>query len=150
MRQAFFVIFERQAHELIAQGKSVEEINARYLENLKEQFGDAVEIGKEFQWEWISIPHFYHVPFYTYAYSFGNLLTLALYKQFRKEGEAFKPRYLKLLAYGGSASPQHIVSEAGMDITSKEFWQGGFDVIKEWMDELEALPTKKRARKNKT
>ena len=150
MRQAFFVIFERQAHELIAQGKSVEEINARYLENLKEQFGDAVEIGKEFQWEWISIPHFYHVPFYTYAYSFGNLLTLSLYKQFRKEGEAFKPRYLKLLAYGGSASPQHIVSEAGMDITSKEFWQGGFDVIKEWMDELEALPTKKRARKNKT
>lgn len=147
MRQAFFVIFEREAHEMIAQGKSVEEINARYLENLREQFGDAVEVSQEFQWEWISIPHFLHVPFYTYAYSFGNLLTLALYKQYQKEGDAFKPRYLKILAYGGSASPAHIVSEAGIDMTSKAFWQGGFDVIQEWMDELEALPAAKRARR---
>ncbi len=143
MRQAFFVIFEREAHELIAQGKSVEELNAHYLENLRAQFGNAVDIGKEFQWEWVSIPHFYHVPFYTYAYSFGNLLALALYKQFRQEGEQFKPRYLKLLAYGGSTSPQHMLAEAGMDMTSKAFWQGGFDVIQEWMDELEALPAKK-------
>jgi oligoendopeptidase F len=147
MRQAFFVMFERDAHEMIAQGKSVEDINKTYLANLHEQFGDAVEINSEFQWEWVSIPHFYHTPFYVYAYSFGNLLTLALYKQFRKEGASFKPRYLKLLAYGGAASPKHILTEAGLDMTSKAFWQGGFDVIKEWMDELESLPTKKRGRK---
>ncbi|MBI5304437.1 MAG: M3 family oligoendopeptidase [Chloroflexi bacterium] len=147
LRQAFFVLFERDAHELIAQGKSVEELNARYLENLHAQFGDAVDVSQEFQWEWVSIPHFYHTPFYVYAYSFGNLLTLALYKQYRKEGDAFKPRYLKLLTYGGSASPAHMLAEAGIDMTSKSFWQGGFDVIAEWMNELEALPTKKHARK---
>ncbi len=147
MRQAFFVMFERDAHEMIAQGKSVEELNARYLENLREQFGNAVDVGKEFQWEWVSIPHFYHTPFYVYAYSFGNLLTLALYKQYRKEGEAFKPRYLKLLTYGGSASPTHMLTEAGIDMTSKVFWQGGFDVVNEWMNELESLPAPKRGRK---
>lgn len=147
MRQAFFVMFERDAHEMIAQGKSVEALNAMYLENLHAQFGSAVEISKEFQWEWVSIPHFYHTPFYVYAYSFGNLLTLALYKQYRKEGEAFKPRYLKLLTYGGSASPAHMLTEAGIDMTSQTFWQGGFDVIAEWMNELEALPPKTRGRK---
>ncbi len=149
MRQAYFILFERQAHEMFAQGKSVEDVCKTYIENLREQFGDAVQIGDEFQWEWVSIPHIYHTPFYTYAYSFGNLLTLALYKQYQKEGDAFKPRYLKILAYGGSASPTHILSEAGIDITSKAFWQGGFDVIKEWIEQLEALPEKATAKNAK-
>jgi len=103
-------------------------------------------IGDEFKWEWIAIPHFYHTPFYVYAYSFGRLLTLALYKRYCVQGEAFKPGYLKILSYGGSASPQHILTEAGIDMTSKEFWQGGFDVIKEWLDELESLPASKKAK----
>lgn len=148
MRQAFFVIFEREAHEMLTQGKSAEQVAVRYMENLREQFGNGMEIGDEFKWEWITIPHFYHTPFYVYAYSFGTLLTLALYKRFRIQGEEFKPGYLKILSYGGSASPQHILTEAGIDITSTEFWQGGYDVIKEWIDELESLPTaKKRKRK---
>ncbi len=143
MRQAYFILFERKAHQMFVEGKSVEEMCKVYMDNLHEQFGDAVDIGKEFQWEWVSIPHIFHTPFYTYAYSFGNLLTLALYKRYQREGEAFKPRYLKILAYGGSASPQHILSEAGIDMTSKAFWQGGFDVIKEWIEQLEALPDAK-------
>ncbi len=146
MRQAYFILFERAAHKMFIEGKSVEDVCKTYLENLREQFGDAVQIGKEFQWEWVSIPHIYHTPFYTYAYSFGNLLTLALYKQYRREGESFKPRYLKILAYGGSASPQEILSEAGIDITSKAFWQGGFDVIREWIEQLEELPEPRKTR----
>ncbi|MBI3538477.1 MAG: M3 family oligoendopeptidase, partial [Chloroflexi bacterium] len=150
MRQAYFILFERDAHQMFAAGKSVEAVCEKYMENLREQFGDAVEVSPEFQWEWVSIPHIYHTPFYTYAYSFGNLLTLALYKQYQKEGEAFKPRYLKILAYGGSASPDHILREAGIDMTSKTFWQGGFDVIKEWIEQLEALPEERATKKIKT
>jgi oligoendopeptidase F len=107
---------------------------------LKDQFGDSLELGDEFRWEWISIPHIYQVPFYVYAYSFGKLLVLALYKQYQEEGEAFKPRYLKILEAGGSDSPEHILSEAGIDIRSADFWQGGFEVIRELVDQLEALP----------
>jgi oligoendopeptidase F len=140
MRQAFFILFEKQAHELVSQGKSVEDLCAQYLENLHEQFGDAVDVSDDFKWEWVSIPHIFHTPFYTYAYSFGNLLTLALYKRYLADGESFKPQYFKILAYGGSASPVNILSEAGIDITSREFWQGGFDVISGWIDELEGLP----------
>ena len=139
MRQAYFVLFEREAHALIEEGKTTDHLTERYLANLEEQFGDALEIGDEFRWEWIVISHLYEVPFYCYAYSFGQLLVLALYRQFETEGQGFIPKYLKILAYGGSQSPAKILEEAGIDMASADFWQGGFDVIAGMIDELEAL-----------
>jgi len=138
-RQAYFTLFEREAHRLVVEGRSVEDLAACYRANLEEQFGDAVDLSDEFRWEWISIPHIYHTPFYTYAYSFGQLLVLALYQTYRAEGQPFVPKYLKILAYGGSKAPADILTEAGIDITSPDFWQGGFEVIKSWIDELESL-----------
>lgn len=142
LRQAYFALFERQAHEMLVKNASVDDLAAAYMENLKDQFGDAVELSDEFKWEWISIPHIYNTPFYVYAYAFGQLLVLSLYKQYKAEGEAFKPRYLKILAAGGSQAPAKILSDAGIDIRSTAFWQGGFDVITALVDELEKLPVK--------
>ncbi len=139
MRQSYFALFEKQAHDMIQKNASVNDVAAAYMENLREQFGDAVELSDEFQWEWVSIPHFYHSPFYVYAYAFGQLLVFSLYKQFRNEGESFKPRYLKILSAGGSEAPAKILEEAGIDIRSAKFWQGGFDVLDNLVDELEKL-----------
>ncbi len=139
MRQAYFTVFEKDAHAMINANCTLDELTDHYLENLKEQFGEAVEVSDEFKWEWLGVPHLYHSPFYTYAYSFGQLLVLALYQQYRLEGEAFIPRYLKILSYGGSEAPIKILTEAGMDVTSPAFWQGGFDVIQNMIDELEKL-----------
>lgn len=139
MRQSFFALFEKQAHEMVQNNASVDDLAAAYMENLKIQFGDAVEVSDEFKWEWVSIPHIYHTPFYVYAYAFGQLLVLALYKQFKAEGESFKPKYMKLLAAGGSESPEKILKESGIDIRSAAFWQGGFDVLAGMVDELEKL-----------
>jgi oligoendopeptidase F len=140
MRQIFFAMFEVTAHDMVAEGATVDQISEAYVENMKKQFGDAVELSDEFKWEWVSIPHFLHVPFYVYAYSFGQLLVLSLYKQYKEEGDSFKPRYIKILEAGGSASPVDICAEAGLDITQAKFWQGGFDVIKGLVEELEAIP----------
>jgi oligoendopeptidase F len=139
LRQVYFALFERDAHKKIQENASVDDLSAMYMENLKEQFGDAVEISDEFKWEWVSIPHIYHVPFYVYAYAFGQLLVFSLYQQFKAEGESFKPKYLKILSAGGSESPAKILEEAGVDIRSAEFWQGGFDVLSRMVDELEKL-----------
>jgi oligoendopeptidase F len=140
MRQIFFAMFEVTSHDMVAEGATVDEISDAYFKNLELQFGEAVELSDEFKWEWVSIPHFLHVPFYVYAYSFGQLLVLSLYKQYKAEGESFKPRYIKILEAGGSASPVDICAEAGLDITKAEFWQGGFDVIKDMVEQLEKLP----------
>lgn len=140
MRQAYFAIFERQAHELVNQGATVDQLSEVYLENLHQQFGEAVDVSDEFRWEWVSIPHIYQTPFYVYAYTFGQLLVLSLYQQYKAEGEAFKPRYLQLLSAGGSQSPEKILSDAGIDMHSDRFWQGGFDVIRDLVDQLAAIP----------
>jgi oligoendopeptidase F len=139
MRQAFFVIFEKSAHQAIQDNASPQELDRLYIENLEEQFGDSVELADEFKYEWISIPHIYHTPFYCYAYSFGQLLVLSLFRRYQLEGDAFKPGYMKMLACGGSARPQEILEEAGIDMTDPAFWQAGFDVIREMIDELEAM-----------
>jgi oligoendopeptidase F len=140
MRQSFFALYERQAHEMVAQNASVDELSAAYMDNLKRQFGDAVEVGDEFRWEWVSIPHIYQVPFYVYAYAFGQLLVLSLYQQYKMEGESFKPRYLKILSAGGSEAPARVLTEAGIDIRDAAFWQGGFNVIAGLLEQLEVLP----------
>jgi len=138
-RQVFFALFEKQAHQMVVDGASVDELCVAYLKNLKEQFGSAVDVSDEFKWEWVSIPHIYHTPFYVYAYAFGQLLVFALYKQFKKEGESFKPKYIKLLSAGGSEAPVKVLLDAGVDVSKAEFWQGGFDVIKGLVDQLEKI-----------
>jgi oligoendopeptidase F len=139
MRQSYFALFEKQAHEMVVNNASIDEISAAYFENLKEQFGDSLELSEEFKWEWVSIPHIYHTPFYVYAYAFGQLLVLSLYRQFKQEGEAFKPKYLKILSAGGSQAPAKILSAAGIDIESADFWQGGFDVVDGLVKQLEEI-----------
>ncbi len=139
LRQAYFVLFEREAHAAIMDNKSPEDLYAMYMANLAEQFGDSVEVSDEFRYEWVSIPHIYYTPFYCYAYSFGQLLVLALYRRYQQEGEAFKPGYLRMLARGGSARPEEILQEAGIDVTDPAFWQGGFDVIRDLIDQLEGI-----------
>ena len=138
-RQAFFAMFEKQAHQMVMDGASVDEISEAYMENLKTQFGDAVETAEEFKYEWVSIPHIYQVPFYVYAYAFGQLLVLSLYQRYKAEGEAFKPKYIQLLSAGGSEAPMKILADAGVDVRKAEFWQGGFDVLNTMVDQLEKL-----------
>jgi oligoendopeptidase F len=139
MRQAYFALFEQKAHTLVQEHASVDDLSAAYFDTLKQQFGDSLELSEDFKWEWVSIPHIYHVPFYVYAYAFGQLLVLSLYQQYKAEGEAFKPRYLKILSAGGSQAPAEVLQKAGIDIRSASFWQGGFDVLDKLERELEKL-----------
>ena len=140
LRQVYLALFEKQAHEMIHNNASVDELCAAYMENLKEQFGNSVELSDDFRWEWVSIPHIYHTPFYVYAYAFGQLLVFSLYRQFKTEGESFKPKYIRILSAGGSEAPAKILAEAGIDIRSAKFWQGGFDVLNGLVKELAKLP----------
>ncbi|MEN6555627.1 MAG: M3 family oligoendopeptidase [Anaerolineaceae bacterium] len=139
LRQIYFAIFERDAHEKIIRDASVDELSELYLENLKEEFGDAVDVSEEFKYEWVSIPHIYGTPFYVYAYAFGQLLVFALYKRYQEEGESFKPKYMRILSAGGSVAPVQLLAEAGLDVTKAEFWQGGYDIIDGMVSRLENL-----------
>jgi len=139
MRQSFFTIFEVDAHKQMGKGTTINEISKTYLQNLKEQFGNSVSLSDDFAIEWSCIPHFYHTPFYCYAYSFGNLLALSLFQRYKKEGKDFVPAYMSILAAGGSKKPEKLLAEYGFDIRSPKFWQEGFDYVNEQVKALALL-----------
>lgn len=140
MRQAYFTLFEIDAHRIIAnENATTDKISELYLNNLSQQFGDSVNVSSDFQWEWTYIPHFFHSPFYCYAYSFGNLLVLSLYQQFKNEGRSFIPKYLNILSSGGSRKPEELLKDSGMDISRDEFWQQGFNLLEDKIKELKKM-----------
>ncbi len=141
-RQAFIVLFEKKAHEEVEKGATVEDLCNIYYENLKEQFGDSVEVPEEFRWEWTYIPHIYRTPFYCYSYAFGNLLSLSFYDRYIREGQNFIPKYKEILSYGGSMSPEDILQKAAVDIKSREPWEKGFEVVSWMINELKSLNPK--------
>ena len=138
-RQSFFTLFEIAAHEQIAKSTTVDEISKTYLQNLKEQFGNSINVSSDFGIEWSCIPHFHHAPFYCYAYAFGNLLSLSLFQRYKKEGNDFASSYIGILSAGGSKKPEKLLTEFGMDISKQRFWQDGFDYIKEQVDILSKI-----------
>ncbi|MBM3896138.1 MAG: M3 family oligoendopeptidase [Thaumarchaeota archaeon] len=139
LRQAFFTLFEAKIHKQISDGTIVDEISKTYLYNLKEQFGSSVSLTDDFSLEWSCIPHFYHTPFYCYAYSFGNLLALSLFQRYKIEGKDFVSIYLKILGAGGSQKPESLLAEYGLDISSERFWQDGLDYVKNQVKTLASL-----------
>lgn len=140
MRQAFFVIFEKDAHELISKGATTAEIDALYMKNLESQFENELEVPDLFKNEWKYIPHFFHTPFYCYAYAFGDLLGLSLFDLYKRDEKGFPPKFMNFLALGGSCSPAEAV-EKSFEISLKDegFWQKGFDIIREDLDLLKKM-----------
>ena len=118
---------------------TAERLNELWLETQRDMFGDSVTITDEYGSWWRYVPHFLHTPGYVYAYSFGELLVLALYKIYQEEGEPFVPKYVDLLAAGDSDYPDRLLAKVGVDVNDPGFWQKGIDVIDEWIGQAESL-----------
>ena len=101
----------------------------------EELLGDAVEITPGYRSWWSYIPHFIGTPGYVYAYAYGQLLALSVYSQYARQGDAFVPAYLEMLAAGGSRSPEALAQIAGLDLTDPGFWEQGLELVR---GELEA------------
>jgi oligoendopeptidase F len=140
-RQAALTRFEERLHAARrAQGElSRERICTVWQDVNALLYGDAVQLTDDYRWWWAYIPHFVHTPFYCYAYSFGELLVLALYEMYRREGPAFVPKYLDLLAAGGSDRPEILLRQVGVDITAGNFWQLGLEPFNDMVTEAELL-----------
>jgi len=117
---------------------SVERINEAWAESQVEMLGDSVEITDGYRTWWSYVPHFISTPGYVYAYSYGQLLALAVYKQYQEKGDAFVPSYIEMLAAGGSMAPEDLGKIVGCDLTDPEFWNGGLSIVADQLDATEA------------
>lgn len=140
-RQVVLTRFEQKAHAARqSEGElSTERLNALWMEANQPMHGKAVQLSEGYAWWWLYIGHFVHVPFYCYAYAFGELLVLALYEQYQKEGAGFVPKYLNMLTAGGSISPPDLVAKLGIDINQPAFWEQGLSLLGKMVDEAEQL-----------
>jgi len=146
-RQVAMTRFEQSLHAARrAEGElAVDRVSALWLEANRAMFGDSVELTPDYGLWWLYIPHFVHTPFYCYAYAFGELLVLALIRRFDEEGAGFVPRYLELLAAGGSAPPPELLARVGLDIQDPRFWDGGLALLEGMVDEAERLAASLRS-----
>ncbi len=140
-RQAAMYRFEQELHRARREKGELttEEIGDMWQRNIQAMFADSVELGEEHRNWWMYVEHFIGSPFYVYAYSFGELLVMALYSMYRREGEAFVPKYLDMLKAGGSCSPQELLARVGIDIKDPEFWRGGMKIVEEMIADFEKL-----------
>jgi len=138
-RQTALTRFEMAAHrQRRASQLSTEDICALWLQEQEKLFRTSVDMIPVYKWGWTYISHFIHSRFYCYSYSFGELLTLALFQRYLDEGEAFVPGYMRLLESGGSQRPERALAQLGIDINQPEFWSRGFRVIEGFLDDLRA------------
>jgi oligoendopeptidase F len=118
---------------------SVDRINETWVEAQAELFGDSVEITDGYRMWWSYVPHFINTPGYVYAYAYGQLLALSAYSRYLEEGDSFVPRYLELLAAGGSRSPEELGAIIGIDLADPGFWDSGLALVEKQLTEAEEL-----------
>jgi oligoendopeptidase F len=117
---------------------SVEQFNEAWESTQAVMLGDTVEITEGYRTWWSYIPHFMGTPGYVYAYSYGQLLALSVYRAYEQRGAEFVPQYLELLAAGGSRSPEELGRIVGLDLADPGFWSGGLAIVDEQLEAAEA------------
>jgi len=138
VRQIAFVEFERRVHDARKESElTADELGRIWLEVQAESLGPAFHFEDSYRVFWSYIPHFVHVPFYVYAYAFGDCLVNSLYAVYQAEPEGFQERYLEMLRAGGTLRHQELLAPFGLDASDPGFWAKGFGMVEALIDQLD-------------
>ena len=139
-RQNVLTRFEQTAYAARGDGRlTSDRLSDLWIEANGKYYGDAVQMTEGYRWGWSYIPHFIHTRFYCYAYTFAELLVLALYSLYREQGRAFVPRFLDLLRSGGRDTPAALLAPLGVDYRDPAFWERGFAELRRLITRAEEL-----------
>jgi oligoendopeptidase F len=139
VRQIAFVEFERRVHDARQEAElTADELSKVWLDVQSESLGPAFRFDDAYRVFWSYIPHFVHVPFYVYAYAFGDCLVNSLYAVYQANPEGFEERYLQLLEAGGTLRHQELLAPFGLDASDPGFWGRGLRIVEGLIDQLDA------------
>ncbi|HET6619131.1 MAG TPA: M3 family oligoendopeptidase [Dongiaceae bacterium] len=142
VRQIAMHEYERRLHDARREGElTPEQISETWLATQREALGDGVDLpdGTGYAIYWAYIPHFIHVPFYVYAYAFGDCLVNSLYAAYQQAEAGFAEKYLDMLRAGGTKRHKELLAPFGLDAADPAFWSKGLGVISGFIDELEKM-----------
>lgn len=117
---------------------SLDDFAEHWIDTQHDLLGDAVELDEDYRSWWSYIPHFIDTPGYVYAYAYGHLLALSVYRRYEEEGAGFTDSYLSLLRAGGSLPPQELGEIVGIDLADPGFWSSGLDLVERSLEQAEA------------
>ena len=117
---------------------STDDFAGHWIDTQSAMLGDAVELTDGYRMWWSYIPHFIATPGYVYAYAYGQLLALSVYRRYEERGADFVPAYLELLAAGGSKSPEELGAIVDCDLADPKFWDGGIAIVDQQLAAAEA------------
>ena len=115
----------------------MERFSELWLATQADLLGDSVELDDDYGIWWSYIWHFVDAPGYVYAYAYGHLLALSVYRRYEEEGEGFVESYLDLLRAGGSRPPEELGAIVGVDLSDPGFWSSGLELIERQLDAAE-------------
>jgi oligoendopeptidase F len=137
VRQIAFVEFERRVHDARREAElTPAELCKIWMEVQTESLGPVFRFREDYQTFWSYIPHFIHVPFYVYAYAFGDCMVNSLYAVYQQNPGGFEPKYLELLSAGGTLRHKELLAPFGLDATDPDFWSKGLSVLEQLIDQL--------------
>ena len=102
----------------------------------KRAYGDGLDPETLHPYMWVCKSHYYSagLSFYNWPYAFGGLFAAGLYAQYRKEGEAFLPKYRALLKATTVASVEDVAKMADIDLGDVNFWRSSLEIFKARVD----------------
>jgi len=140
VRQIAFHEFERRVHDRRREGElTARDLGDIWMETQAQSLGPALELDDGYRAFWAYIPHFVHVPFYVYAYAFGDCLVNSLYAVYQQAEAGFAGKYLEMLKAGGTKRHKELLAPFGLDASDPAFWNQGLGVVAGFIDQLEAM-----------
>ncbi|MGB0746857.1 MAG: M3 family oligoendopeptidase, partial [Alphaproteobacteria bacterium] len=141
VRQIAFHNFETRVHAARQEKELLrEDFQQHWMETQIEALGPAFNLEQSVYGDyWSYIPHFIHVPFYVYAYAFGDCLVNSLYAVYQNSGDDFAGKYLDMLGAGGTLRHHELLAPFGLDAREPSFWRQGLGLLESFIDELETL-----------
>ena len=139
-RQAMMARFEERAYAARGEGKALasDRLADLWFEENERYYAESIVLPEGYRLGWSYIPHFIHVRFYTYAYSFAHLVAFTLLARYREDPEHFAPAYLDFLASGASRSPRDLLAPLGVDLRNPQTWADAFAEFDRCVVEAEA------------
>lgn len=135
--------FEKRFYEERRNGfVSARRLRELMVEEQKRSFGDGINADGVDPLFWASKQHFYieALTFYNFPYTFGYLLSQALFDRFRAQGASFLPEYERFLEKSGSMRCEDLVRETlGEAIDEPAFWARALRPLGTMRKRMEAL-----------
>ena len=130
-------VFENRDMEFM----NADRLSALMLEAQKKAYGAGLSEEYMHPYMWLCKGHYYSggLSYYNFPYAFGGLFARGLYAKYEKEGKAFISTYKEMLRATGVTDVEDAAKIAGIDLTKKEFWCEGLEIIARQIDEFSEL-----------